>query len=708
MHNLSKISLIVLLFLSVQIHLFANGELAADNGFVNLEGNSFDTVNSLSLNGEWIFFSDTLIQPENIHKALSELDYSTIMVPSKRGETKNHLFGTYYLNLKLDSIAEQLVISTWTIYSSAYVYVNNKMVGSVGVPTQSIKTAKPGFVLKTTSFLPNKNNHIVIQYANFHREKTGVVTNIVIETPASQIKQATIRLIRYGVIIGTIIFIIFNQINYFFIRRRNRTSFYLGMLAFAIALYNATMSFYSLSHLFASFNPNFFVTLKLMRFAYYMGIVFFGLYIRSLFPTIYSKKFIQITIAYILFSAILTFFFPLHIASANFNILMFYTIIFLLYGLLVGVIGKIRGIEDAGLFIFGFGIFVLAAINDVFHNLLIINTTNLFDIGILGFILTQSQILNAKLNRFINKTQDLSQHLQYVNTNLEDIVDKRTKEIEEQKAEIEEQRDFAMSQHNLISIQKKTITDSINYAKGIQRAVLPSEKILQEYVQDSFILYKPKDTVSGDFYFIKNITINNKPHLIFCVADCTGHGVPGALLSMLGVSMLNDILGQDSVSKASDILDLLREKFKQTVGSQRRNEHSSDGIHITLCLINKDNGEMQYSGAFQSLYHVRDKEVNRIKGTNCIIGNYMREKPFENHIIKLKSNDKLYLFTDGYADQMSESGKGRFMQKKLVKRLTSFEGNSCKEQKQNLIIEFEDWKGNYEQIDDILVMGIKV
>lgn len=387
---------------------------------------------------------------------------------------------------------------------------------------------------------------------------------------------------------------------------------------------------------------------------------------------------------------------------------MYFTMAISIYSVVVGIIGRLRNIEDSGLFIFGFAFFIATVINDILHNLLIIQSVNLLDLGIFGMMLTQAQIINSKLNRSLLRSEDLSEHLKYVNSNLEHMVVQRTEEIEEQKTEIESQRDFAMSQHKLIARQKKTITDSINYAREIQQAVLPDEEILKKYFADSFILFKPKDYVSGDFYWIRHFEINKTPYLLFCVADCTGHGVPGALLSMLGMSLLGEIMSHNQIISAANVLELLRKKFKETLCNQPERVNSSDGMHISLCLINKEEKELQYSGAFQALYHIQNNAVNRIKGTNCLIGNYMHELPFENHVIKLEPNDRIYMFTDGFADQMAENGQGRFMQKRLINLLTSFDGDPFINQRNRLDHEFEHWKGNFDQIDDVLVMGVKV
>ncbi len=680
----------------------------AAGGFLDLSNIKLETFKSASLNGEWYFFADTLISPNKIQQACRELPSKMIHVPTKKSEIKDCKYGTYYLRVKLDSAPINLKINTLTIYSSAYIFINNELVGNIGKPSAAKSNNIPGLILKSETFRPQKTNNIVIQFANFHREKTGLANNISLVSPRFEIKQATVRVIKYSIIIGTILFIIFNQINYFFIRKKNRTSFYFGIASSMIATYIFFMSLYFVGSLVQSFNPNFYLTLRTWRISYYMTVCFFALYIHSLFPSIYHKSILYVTVGYTSFSALLTLLAPLSISSINFNYFMFFTILIGLHGFLMGIIGRWQKIEDAGLFVFGFGFFLATVINDILHNLLIIHSINLLDVGIFGMMLTQAQIINSKLNRSLVKSERLSQHLQFVNTNLEGLVHKRTEEIEEQKTEIEAQRDFALSQHKLIARQKKTITDSINYAREIQLAVLPDENVLKKYFSDSFILFRPKDFVSGDFYWIRHFNIDNTPYLLFCVADCTGHGVPGALLSMLGMSLLGEIITHNPVTQASEVLEILREKFKQTLINQPERVNSSDGMHLSLCLMDKNTNELHFSGAFQSLFHIRDKHVTKIKGTNCLIGNYMNEIPFENHLLTIEPNDRIYLFTDGFADQMAENGQGRFMQKRLVKLLSSFDGEPFEKQRNLLAHEFEAWKGDFEQIDDVLVMGVKL
>lgn len=498
--------LIFILVLATFLNAPANERiLKAEAGSLILSNENTDVSKSISLDGEWIFFADTLIEPQNIYQAYLSLPHSLINVPTKRKEIESANYGTYYLELTLDTFPSALSFRTLTIYSAAKIFVNNTLVGHVGSPSWSGETSKPGLILKSSSFQPQKHNQIVIQYSNFYREKTGLANSVSLVAPKVEIRQAAIRVIKYSIIIGTILFIIFNQINYFFIRRKNWTSLYFGVASLMIAIYIFFMSSYFLGTLLPDFEPNFFVALKTWRFSYYMTVCFFALYFYSLFPSIYPKSLLYVIVGYSLFSTLLHFFTPLHISSINFNVFMYFTLFVGLHGFVTGIIGWIRKIEQAGLFLFGFGFFLATVINDVLHNLLIIHSINMLDVGIFGMMLTQAQIINSKLNQSLVKSERLSKHLQFVNTNLEGLVNKRTEEIEEQKTEIEAQRDFALSQHQLIAKQKKTITDSINYAREIQMAVLPDEKILQKCFTDSFILFRPKDFVSGDFYWIRHL-----------------------------------------------------------------------------------------------------------------------------------------------------------------------------------------------------------
>lgn len=698
-------------FILVLVALIANASPAknkhATKGNIYLTKNNLDNSPKILLHGEWLFFADTLLNSNEVDIDHTE-NYKTIPVPTKRSFLDGSKYGTYYLNIHSDTNSDWLELNTLTIYSSAAIYINGDKVGEIGNPSTTIENNQPGLIFRSKAFKLNKgDNQLIVQFANFHREKSGLANSFFITSPEQKLRSSVIQIIKYAIILGTIFFIIFSQINYYFIRKKSVISLYFALAALAIFFYITFMSIYHVGNFLGDYNPNFNITLKFWRLSYYATVAFFPLYIYHLFSQIFYKPVIVLIFAYCIFSALITLIFPLHISSLNFNAFMYFTIFVCLFSAGVGITGVIKKIEFSRLFILGFVFFILTVVNDILHNLLIIRSVNLLDVGIFGMMLTQTQIINRLLSKTITKNEKLTTHLTFVNNNLEGIVKRRTREIEDQKSEIETQRDHVENQNTLILQHTKTITDSINYAREIQRAVLPEQERLKEYFEDSFILYKPKDFVSGDFYWIRQITINQQKHLLFCVADCTGHGVPGALLSMLGMTLLNEITNKDQVKNTSEILEKLRQRFKETLSNRTDYKVSSDGMHITFCMVNQETNTVHYSGAFQSLFHIHNNELKRLKGTRSIIGNYIQEKAFEETTFQLEKGDRLYMFTDGFVDQFSGKGSGRFMQKELLKLLVSYDKMPFAKQKEHLNYEFEAWRGDFEQIDDVLVMGLK-
>ncbi len=254
-----------------------------------------------------------------------------------------------------------------------------------------------------------------------------------------------------------------------------------------------------------------------------------------------------------------------------------------------------------------------------------------------------------------------------------------------------------------IEEQKKSITDSIQYAKRIQNAVLPSQKIMDNCFTDHFIYFKPRDIVSGDFYWMTKK--DNK--LVLVAADSTGHGVPGAFMSMLGISFLNEIVNKQSCEKASTILDELRNLVKSTLAQSGK--ATNDGMDIALVIVDKEKMMMNYAGAYNSLYIIRNKELLITKADRMPIGNYIiDDKPFTNHEIDIQKGDSIYIFSDGYADQFGEKTDTKFSTKALKSLLLEINEFSAQKQSEILEQKFQEWKGNQKQIDDILIIGTMI
>ncbi|MDA3780069.1 MAG: response regulator, partial [Bacteroidales bacterium] len=278
------------------------------------------------------------------------------------------------------------------------------------------------------------------------------------------------------------------------------------------------------------------------------------------------------------------------------------------------------------------------------------------------------------------------------------LIMKQGDKIAEQKYKMKIQRD-------LVTEQKMKITNSIIYAKRIQSAVLPPNRFIQHLLSDNFILYKPKDIVSGDYYWIKQ----NNDKTVIAAADCTGHGVPGALMSMLGITFLNEIVNKKPNLAANEILNELRTHIISSLRQTGMIGESRDGMDIALCIIDKKNKIIEYAGANNPLYLIRNNELLVFKADRMPIGMHRKAKSsFTNHIIDIKKDDRIYIFSDGYIDQFGGEEGRKFLAKNFKKLLLNIHKKTFSEQKQILINQFETWKGSRKQIDDILVIGFKI
>jgi len=321
-------------------------------------------------------------------------------------------------------------------------------------------------------------------------------------------------------------------------------------------------------------------------------------------------------------------------------------------------------------------------------------------------MITYIKLREAKLKRdkilLQKKVDEQTKELASKN---EDLQQQNT-EIAAQRDEIEQQRNIVISQNEILEIQKKEITDSIHYASKIQKAVLPINNYVDSILNDYFILYKPRDIVSGDFYWLT--TIDNK--IIFTIADCTGHGVPGAFMSLIGISSLNEIVNEKRISRPDLILNELRSKIVNALQQQEGNIKTKDGMDMSLVCINQNNKSIQYAGANNSLFIIRNNDLTEIKPDKMPIGIYDIMTPFNLHEFNYNDNDILYLFSDGYADQFGGPRSKKFMIKNTKALLLQIAGKATKDQKEILLNTITKWQNesNEPQNDDICIAGIRL
>jgi len=327
--------------------------------------------------------------------------------------------------------------------------------------------------------------------------------------------------------------------------------------------------------------------------------------------------------------------------------------------------------------------------------------------GLFAIILIIIIVIYAYVQKRRDNRKISDRNAQITDTNEELTV--LNKAISKQNKQISESNEELTVLNEAINKQKNEILDSITYAKKIQAAMLPPEQYFHEILNDVFILFKPRDIVSGDFYWIKQVN----QYVILAAADCTGHGVPGAFMSMLGMSYLNEIVSRREITRANQVLNELRKQIRNSLRQHGQLEESKDGIDMALCVLDEKNRVLQYSGANNPLYLIRDNngtpELTEFKADRMPLGYYQGKfKAFTNNDIQLEFGDVFYLFSDGFIDQKGGKEGKKFLSKNFKKLLLEIHEEPMQDQKQILNKTIIDWMGYNSQIDDILVIGVRV
>jgi serine phosphatase RsbU (regulator of sigma subunit) len=343
-------------------------------------------------------------------------------------------------------------------------------------------------------------------------------------------------------------------------------------------------------------------------------------------------------------------------------------------------------------------------INSVFSSILYLLLISYVFVTPVDFIINISAVLCIIIigGLLFMRVSRISQRKQFSQSFQINILHNNLRDEMDERIAIQEKLEYTL----------KELSSSINYAKNLQMTFMPSESLIENISKDFFVLFKPRDQVSGDFYWINH----SEDETIIAVADCTGHGIPGAFMSILGITLLNKIVKDFRLRKttynASDILDNLRIDIISAAKRTHNNFNYKDGLDISLCIIDKSKRQLQFSGAYSNLWHIREENKTPIlttyKGNTMPIGPQNHcFNPFTNHTIELQNNDSIVLSTDGFQDQFGGTEYKRFQSKQLKALLLANHALPMADQKIILKTVFNDWKGEHEQIDDVLTMGIR-
>jgi serine phosphatase RsbU (regulator of sigma subunit) len=283
---------------------------------------------------------------------------------------------------------------------------------------------------------------------------------------------------------------------------------------------------------------------------------------------------------------------------------------------------------------------------------------------------------------------------------LEEKVKERTAEVVQKNIELDE--------------KNKDITASIRYAKRIQDAILPPDEFVKTHLPKTFVLFKPKDIVSGDFYWVNpvlNPDSKEPTGVLFAAVDCTGHGVPGAFMSIVGHNLLDQAVSEHGITQPAEILNELNKSVSETLRQSNVEDNAvKDGMDIAICRFNRETSVLEYAGAYNPLWHIRNGSLTEYKANKFPIGNLKsgENKKFTNHSIQLEKGDTLYIFSDGFADQFGGPDGKKFKYNALKQLLLESQHLSMEEQGALLENTIEKWRGTLEQVDDILVIGTRL
>ncbi len=555
--------------------------------------------------------------------------------------------------------------------------------------------------------LPNTDYDVYLYIRNISKFKPDFRLSFI--QPKLFYQQISQRNLLYGIVLGVLWIMLFYNLLVYVYSYDMIYVFYsiyvLGMV-FNISTERGLFIEYIIPD-FPSINPYIFILATGIALTAYFQFVRLFLDTKEKMP-IWNKIILWIIYGTITITAVL-----LMIILLNFNLPLVISVsnginlISLLFGFVFLIyLSKFRN-KLALFFMIGTIFLVVGSITSIVLLLLKIElgieSQHFMNIGVIGQILFFSLGLGFKIRVLEEEQIKVQDELIVQLMQNEELKEKVNRELE---VKVKERTLELEAKKEILEITNRKITDSINSARRIQAAMLPNEKNFKKCFDQHFIFFKPRDIVSGDFYWIKKV----ENHIVVVAADSTGHGVPGALISMLGISLLNDIVGKSGIIKASEVLETLRNEVKISLKQNGTSGEQKEGMDMAFCAINLDTKKMQYAGANRPLLLIRNNtdELIHIKPNSQPVSIYRKEVPFVNHELQLLEGDVLYFFSDGYADQFGGKRKEKFKTKRLKELFLTNHKKNMSEQKQLLEKKFEQWKGSNGQIDDVLVMGIRI
>ncbi len=710
------------------------------------------------MNGEWEFYWEQLLTPTDFENKNLTTNY--IYAPAgwttgKNESEKYPIFGyaTYRLKIELPENHENIKFKLPAqIYSASKIWINDKLFYTSGIVGATKKEEKAKYVrfeeMFSNDIEADESNIIIItiQVSNhiLGSYYSGLSQPIELGKADKILFTENYKTLFDAAIIGFFLLMGVYHLFLFFYRRDE-----ISTLIFAIlSLIFFVRSLATTGILMRFFIDDVGIAFRIHYIPIPLYIALITLFFSKLLPGTVHKFMLKLIIGVSAILFLIIIFSPVYLVcylNTYLILLIMPSIIYLLVMLFRAILKKEQGAKWAFV---GLLVLFLANTNDMLVALDIIKTTYKSNLGFSIYILFQAINIAERFSISFKNNLKLSKTLDYQNKNLEKIVDERTKEVQIQKQEILEKNEelnqinddvtnknailsqqkeeiqaqseelIATSealeiQNTKLEFQHEQITSSVRYALSIQQAMLPFHDRMNKHL-DVFVLFRPKDIVSGDFYWYMHLPATNKyDEKIFIVAvDCTGHGVPGAFMSMIGTQILNKIVNEDKITDPAEILLQLHKGVVYALKQEKTN--NVDGMDVCLCKIEERKEEkiITFAGAKRPLYYFEKEknELTKLKGDRKTIGGKIGRNQitsFTNQEIILQKNDLIYLTTDGYIDQNNKERK-RFGSKNLEELINNISNKTLEEQKQILENKLDNWKIGTEQRDDITILGIRL
>lgn len=683
MKSYTKFCLLLILSLCFSCKQSDTPTPQAKDGYLDLSGWDFEKNGEVNLDGEWEFYWNKLYTPQDFQQDSLLSKTGNIEVPvswNKQTISGQNFpgtgYATYRLRIKINPSHKILAVKLFDASSAYKLWINQKLVASNGIVDSVLDQMKPQYLPLVRSFDADSNElDVIVQVSNNFHAKGGLWATIKLGTQEQLTSQRDFNSFYNVFLSGVFFFLFIYHLWVYFLRKSEKAALWFGLLCLTLLARDLVTGERFLYVLFPDFDLN--IGLRLEYLPLCLGPTLNAIFTSFLFPKEFPKKLLRIILWITAVETIIILFTP----GSFYTDLLIWFELTLIIKFILTILIIIRGIKHKRLgaipFLLSMLIIVVCAVNDMFYSLFM----NITPLGFFVSVLAQTYVIAYRISFAFNEVENLS-------VNLEKKVDERTRELSEEKRKVEEHR--------------KEMIDSITYAKRLQQAILPPVEFIKEHLPNGFVLYKPKDIVAGDFYWMTVIDDT----IFIAAADCTGHGVPGAIVSVVCSNALNRTVNEFALRDPGKILDKVTDLVVETF--EKSGEQIKDGMDISFLSYNKTTKQIQWSGANNSLWYIQNEKLTEVKADKQPIGKFDNRKPFATNTIANSENTTFYLFTDGLPDQFGGPKGKKFMYKRFENILVENVNLPMDEQKAILEKEFQDWKGDLDQVDDVTVIGLKI